>query len=158
MAYGESLSTANELIGRDGIDLLTRLIYAEALNQSESVKKGVAFVVKNRKEKNSSVFGGNTWEGVILEKNQFTKITSSYALQPDTSSEEWKTSLDIARNIADKTNPVGNCLWYAKSTYYARKVSTENGKEYYCQGTGVYNEVIEKTVLGDYTFYRLLGY
>ena len=51
MGYGDSLSSTNDLKGRDGIDLLARMIYSEAGNQSEEGKRACAFVAKNRKDK-----------------------------------------------------------------------------------------------------------
>ena len=103
MGYGDSLSSTNDLKGRDGIDLLARMIYSEAGNQSEEGKRACAFVAKNRKDKNASEFGGNTWEGVLLKENQFVGMTTANALRPDTSSTVWSTSLDIAKNLSSKT-------------------------------------------------------
>ena len=40
MAYGEPLNSTDDLKGRDGIDLLARMIYSEAGNQSEKGKRG----------------------------------------------------------------------------------------------------------------------
>lgn len=153
--YGEALSSTNELYSRDGIDLLARLIYAEAKNNSERKKRGVAYVVENRREQNLSKFGGNTLEGVILKDAQFPQITSSYALQPDTTSAAWETSLDVAENLSSKVNPVGDCLWYVSTAYYTRKVMTENGVEYLLDSDGAYKEVVEKVVIDNYTFYLL---
>ena len=158
MTYGEPLSSADDLKGRDGVDLLARMIYGEAGNQSEQGKRGCAYVAKNRKDKNTSEFGGNTWEGVLLKKNQFTGLTSSNGLKPDTTSDAWKDSLDIAQNLSSKSNPIGSCLWFNANSTYNNQSKSENGKEYYRFGTGSYNEVVEKAVIGGHTFFRIVGY
>jgi hypothetical protein len=153
--YGEALSSTNELYSRNGIDLLARLIYAEARSNSERKKRGVAYVVENRREQNLSKFGGNTLEGVILKDAQFPQITSTYALCPDTTSVAWETSLDIAENLSSKVNPVGECLWYTSTAFYNRKTVIENGIEYLLDSDGAYKEVAEKVVIDNFTFYLL---
>lgn len=158
MAYGEALSSTADLKGRSGIDLLARMIYSEAGNQSEEGKRGCAFVAKNRKDKNTTEFGGNTWEGVILKANQFAGMTTSNALKPDTTSSAWSDSLEIAKNLSKKTNPIGSCLWFNTNSLYAKQSKTESGKEYYKFGNGAYNEVTEKVVIGNHTFFKISGY
>ncbi|MFZ3589920.1 hypothetical protein ACOI1C_11725 [Bacillus sp. DJP31] len=54
-----------EFLGLDSVDLLARVIYAGAQGETLEGKRGVAHVVKNRKDKNLSTFGGNTYAGVI---------------------------------------------------------------------------------------------
>lgn len=158
MAYGEALNSTDDLKGRDGIDLLARMIYSEAGNQTEKGKRGCAFVAKNRKDRNEKQFGGDTWEGVILKANQFAGMTTSHALKPDTTSDAWKDSLDIAKNLSSKTNPIGGCLWFNTNSLYKKQSKTEGGKEYYRFGSGSYNEVTEKVVIGDHTFFKVSGY
>ncbi len=153
--YGEALSTVQELYGRSGIDLLARLVYAEAKNNSDSKKRGIAFVVENRRMENSEEFGGNTLEGVILEPTEFTKISSADALRPDTASSEWANSLDIAVNLSGKVNPIGNCFWYMSNVAYSRIVQIEIEEEYLRDKSGILKKVIEKTVIDNCTFYRL---
>lgn len=53
MAYGEPLNSTSDYKGRDGIDLLARMIFSEAGDQSEEGKRGCAYVSKNRKDKNN---------------------------------------------------------------------------------------------------------
>ena len=158
MAYGEPLNSTDDLKGRDGIDLLARMIYSEAGNQSEKGKRGCAFVAKNRKDRNETQFGGNTWEGVILKPYQFDGMTTSNALRPDTSSSARADSLDIAQNLSSKTNPIGGCLWFNANSMYRQQTKTEGGKEYYRFGSGAYNEVTEKVVIEDHTFFKISGY
>lgn len=157
MAYGEPLNSADDLKGRDGIDLLARMIYGEAGNQSEEGKRGCAFVAKNRKDKNSNEFGGNTWEGVLLKKSQFYGLTNN-GLKPDTASNAWKDSLDIAQNLSSKSNPIGSCLWFCTNSYYKKTIETKNGKEYYSFVQGTPLEVVEKVIIGDHTFFKVTGY
>lgn len=155
MAYGDPLNSTSDDEGRTGTDLLTRMIYSEAGNQTEKGKRGVAFVAKNRKDKNTTEFGGNTWSGVILKVNQFAGMSTSNALKPDTSSSAWEDSLEIAKNISSKTNSIGSCLWFNTNTLYGNQSKTEGGKEYYRFQKGFYNEVTEKTVIGDHTFFKI---
>lgn len=158
MAYGDPLNSTSDYEGRSSTDLLARLIYSEAYNQSEKGKRGVAFVAKNRKDKNITEFGGNTWSGVILKTNQFAGMSTNNALKPDTNSNTWKDSLDIAKNISNKTNPIGNCLWFNPNTLYTKLSKTESGKEYYKFDRDSYFEVVEKIVIGNYTFFKITGY
>ncbi len=158
MAYGDALKSTDDLKGRDSVDLLARMLYSEAGNQTEKGKRGCAYVAKNRKDKDKKEFGGSTWEGVLLKENQFVGMTTSNALKPDTSSTAWKDSLDIAKNLSSKTNPIGTCLWFNTNTLYGKQSKTEKNKEYYKFGSGAYNEVVEKVVIGDHTFFRITGY
>lgn len=140
MGYGNALNSKDDLKGRDGIDLLARMIYSEAGNQTEEGKRGCAFVAKNRKDRNETQFGGNTWEGVILKANQFAGMTTTHALKPDTTSDAWKDSLDIAQNLSSKTNPIGGCLWFNTNSLYQKQSRTEGGREYYKFGKGSYSK------------------
>lgn len=49
MSYGDPLNSTSDYEGRTGTDLLTRMIYSEAGNQTEKGKCGVAFVAKKQK-------------------------------------------------------------------------------------------------------------
>ncbi len=158
MGYGDALSSTDDLKGRDSVNLLARMIYSEAGNQTEEGKHGCAFVAKNRKDKNLSEFGGNTWEGVLLKANQFVGMTTDDALKPDTSSTAWKESLDIAKNLSSKTNPIHKCLWFNTNKLYGNQSKMEGNVEYYRFGSGSYNEVTDKKVIGNHTFFILRGY
>lgn len=153
MGYGEPLNNESDLKGRDGIDLLARMIYAESANQSYEGKCGCAYVAKNRKDKNSKEFGGDTWEGVILKASQF-----AVSLKPDTSSSGWTDALDIAQNLSDKTNPIGGCLWFNTNKKYGERTRTVNGVEQYAFSNGNYKDVTEKYVIGNHTFFKITGY
>ena len=160
MGYGDALSSKDDLKGRDGIDLLARMIYSEAGNQTEEGKRGCAYVAKNRKDRNEKPFGYDTWEGVILKANQFSGMSTSAALKPDISSNGWKDSLDIAQNLSGKVNPIGGCLWFNANTTYNNHSIIENGKEFYWFGSDVdkKKEVTEKYVIGGHTFFKIAGY
>lgn len=156
MGYGDPLNSSSELHGRNSIDLLARMIYGEAEGESEKGKRGCAFVAKNRKQRNSSEFGGSTWEGVLFKG--FSGFTSSRALKPDINSQAWKDSLNIAQNLSSKTNPIGNCLFFNTNSLYARKTRTSNGKEQYTFNGNDYRNVTEKHVIGNHTFFLVSGY
>ena len=109
-------SGLSEFDGLDSVDLLARMIYSEASTESSTGKKGVYWVVVNRKAKNSSEFGGNTVAGVVLHPDAFAGMLTINARCPDTSSSAWSDSLSIAQNGG--TNPIGNCLWFNGNDYY----------------------------------------
>lgn len=164
MAYGEPLDNKGsgdwdftEFEGRNSVDLLARMIYSESRGESEEGKRGCAFVAKNRKAKDSSEFGGDTYEGVLLKKYQFSGMTTSSARKPDLTSDAWKASLDIAKNMSKKTNPIGKCLWFRTNKSYKDNTRTKDGKEE-INFSGKYSEVVEKKVIGNHTFFRVKGY
>ncbi|NQF16085.1 hypothetical protein HPY31_19490 [Brevibacillus sp. HB1.3] len=73
-----------EFKGRNSIDLLARFIHSEAENQSI--------------------------EGVILKEGAFDGMNLAKVRKPDLESESWQEALDIARNLKDTPNSIGNCL------------------------------------------------
>lgn len=159
MSYGEPLSSTKDLKGRDGVDLLARMLYSEARGETEEGKRGCAYVASNRKDKNKTEFGGNTWEGVILKKYAFVGMTTTSALKPDLTSDAWDDSLDIATNLSSKTNPIGTCLWFVTNSYYKKHIKTSGSKESYSfDGGSTYTEVVEKVVIGGHTFFKVKGY
>lgn len=158
--YGEpleNLTGLTEFSGRDSVDILARMIYSEAGNQSEEGKRGVAFVAANRKAKNSTSFGGGTYEGVILKAGQFAGMTTSAARNPDLTSQAWTESLDIASSMSTAENPIGTCLWFMTPTSYNSIMTTANGNEYVNFGAGAV-KVTEKYTIGDHVFFNLMGY
>lgn len=163
--YGEPLENKgtsewdlSEFAGRDSVDLLARMIYSEARGESYKGKQGCAHVAKNRKAKNTTEFGGNTYEGVLLKKYQFAGMTTESARKPDLTSTAWKDSLEIASNMATTTNPIGSCLWFVTNTYFKSHSRTKDGvEEYTFDGTN-YRKVVEKVVIGNHTFFRVQGY
>ncbi|WP_289137792.1 cell wall hydrolase [uncultured Brevibacillus sp.] len=159
MAYGEPLKQKSQLEDCSSIDLLARIIYAEAEAESEKGKRGVAFVIKNRKDRDSREFGGNTYKGVILKKNQFDGVNRSAMLKPDTSSRSWKDSLDIAKNMSDKDNPIGDCLWF-NADWLWEKQSFDDGREvtYNFPKESKVHRVVEMREIGKHVFFRVEGY
>ncbi len=95
--------------------------------------------------------------GCLLKSGQFA-MTGTAALQPDTSSQAWADCLDIAQNLAGKTNPIGTCLWFCTNSYYNKVVSTENGVEKYKFGKNNPIPVVEKCIIGNHAFFRVDGY
>lgn len=158
MAYGDPLNSFDDLKNRSGEDLLARMIYAEARGESEKGKRGCAFVAKNRVDKNSSEFGGDTYSGVLLKSGQFAGMKTAAALKPDLSSSAWADCLDIALNLSSKTNPIGTCLWFVTNSYYNDHSTTSGGVEKYTFGGGVYTEVVEKVIIDNQTFFKVSGY
>lgn len=155
MEYGEALNSKDDLKGREGVDLLARMIYAEARCESFEGKRGVAFVTKNRKghPKKAKEFGGTTWEAVLLKPTRFS-MTGTAALKPDTSSQAWADCLDIAQNFSDKINPIGACLCFYTNSNYNNIASTENGVEMYKFGKNDPIPVVEKCIIGNQTFFE----
>ncbi|WP_226681586.1 cell wall hydrolase [Sutcliffiella horikoshii] len=151
-------SGLTEFQGLTSTDLLARLIYSEAEGESLTGKRGVAYVVKNRINKNLSVFGGNTYSGVILKQGEFQGMTTSRARCPQTSTQAWKDSLSIATNSG--TNPVGKTLWFnTNSVYKARSFPFPGWLDGYTFDGGIsYSEVVEKVIVGNHTFFRVYPY
>ncbi len=159
--YGKALSSTSEYTGRDSVDLLARVIYGEAEGESEEGKRGVAFVVANRKAKNSSEFGGNTYEKVILYKvngtYSFNAMETTRCLKPNTSSQAWQDCLRIASNMVTNVNPIGSCLWFNGKSYYNSVIKITNGIEQYTFGSG-YRDITEKYTIGNHIFFKVTGY
>lgn len=159
MAYGDCLtdqSGLSEFNGRDSVDLLARVMYAEARNQEYVGRQGVCWVVKNRIAKNLPEFGGNTFAGVILS-GDFKGMYDYAARCPNTTEYGWTSSLYIAQNHTTQYNPIGTCLWFNTNTYYNNHSRISGGVEQYNGfGTG-WKNVVEKVVLKDHTFFRVEG-
>lgn len=117
-------------------------------------------MARNRKDhKKASGFGGTTYKDVILADGQFKSVGKPKFLQPDLSSTAWKDSLNIALNMDTVVNPISACLWFVTNSDYKKYMITENGVEKYkFPGTDKYQQVVEKKVLGNHTFFRVSGY
>lgn len=155
--YGEPLEDKTglkEFEGRDSVDLLARMIYAEAENQGEKGMRACAFVAKNRKACTKSEFKSqDTYEKVILAKSQFSGMSLKKARKPNLQSDTWKTALKIASNMSTNTNPIGGCLWFRTKSSYNSLVETKDGCEYAWN-----KKVTEKKILKDHVFYKVEGY
>jgi|GEM_PF-667903 hypothetical protein len=169
MAYGESIpypSNPNPTVdfaNLDGIDILARLINGEAAGESYTGKIGVAYVIKNRHFENLPEFGGSNEKNIMLHPNQFDGLKSkTLAYQPNINLQSWKDSLFIAQDYfyygLRYDNPIGNCLWFVGTNYYANHSYTSGGNEYYTGfGTGS-SLVTEKVILGGHVFFLVDGY
>ena len=159
MTYGEKI-TLSEMYDRTGLDLLARMIYVEAEDQSEMGKRAVACVARNRKDHaKASQFGGTTYKDVILAVNQFESKGKTKFLEPNLQSTAWKDSLNIALNMDTVVNPISACLWFCTASVYNANIKVVNGKEQYTFDHGKsYTNVIEKKVLGKHIFFRVSGY
>lgn len=155
---GSSAWDLSEFKGRDSVDLLARMIYSESRGESSEGKRGCAHVAKNRKAKNSSEFGKNTYEGVLLKKYQFVGMTTKSAREPNLDSSAWKECLKIASNMSTTKNPIGKCLWFVTNSHFSSNSRNEDGKEEYTFDGKNYREVVEKVVIGNHTFFRVKGY
>ncbi|MCT4686783.1 cell wall hydrolase [Vallitalea sp.] len=157
--YGEPLNSNDELIGRDSVDLLARMVYGEAMSESFVGKEAVAMVAYNRKRYNDSEFGGNTYEGVLLHEPGFDSMQGTIVLQPDLNSGDWESSLQIARNMP-RANPIGKCLWFVKNNLYSTlsRINSEGNEEFKFNSSPFWKLVVEKQVIGNHTFFRLEGY
>lgn len=160
MSYGACLTSDSQLYGLDSVDLLARLIYSEAGNQTWAAMQGVAFVANNRKlydiNNDTSYFGGTTFESVILaggsSNPQFDGIWSSNGLCPNTTTTAWSNSLYIAENMATQNNPIGGCLWFMTNAAFAAGSRTYNGVLQYNFGSG-WRNVTEYYVFDQMTYF-----
>lgn len=160
MAWGDpvaNLPGLTEFDSLDSTDVLARCIYSEARGESQRGKAGVAWVISNRVDKNSSEFGGNTYKGVILKPNQFDGMTQKAAREPDTSSTAWDDCLSEALASTRSSNPIGTCLWFVTNTLFASRVTETGGNQYWNFGAGS-KKIVEKVVIGNHTFFRVEGY
>jgi spore germination cell wall hydrolase CwlJ-like protein len=140
------------------VDLVARLIYAEARGESMNGKKAVAQLVINRQLKNSSEFGGTSVHGVVLKSpGGFVGMTTSAARCPSTSTQQWQDSLSAANNPG--SGLIGKSLWFNTNTVFNNQSRTSNGYlEYKFPGTSTYKRVVERYVIGNHTFFRVSGY
>lgn len=159
MAYGDPLNSFDDYGPRTWKDLLARMIYSEAANQSEEGKRGCAYVAQNRLDKQLEEFG-LTMREALLKPGQFAGMYTELALKPDTNSEAWRVSLDIAMNLSSKANPIGNCLWFNTNTTYAAHTIVDNTgiTYYYFSDPNKKRAVTETHLIEDHTFFLLSGY
>lgn len=153
LPYGNPLSSASELNNLSNIDLMARMIFSEAGNQSLDGMRGVAHVAYNRVA--HSRFP-STLKDVLL-KGGFAGLTSSNGLKPDTNSDNWKLSLDIAMKMPGLPNPISNYLWFNGNDYFNNNLKQNNGK-YKFSGTTTAVTVTGKKVIGGHTFFIVEGY
>lgn len=152
-------SGLTEFNGLTNVDLMARLVYAEARGESYSGKKAITQLVMNRQHKNISEFGGNTLSSVVLKSpGGFVGMTTSYARCPSTSGSEWLDSLTAATNPG--SDLIGDSLWFNTNSLFSQQSRTGSTGylEYKFPGTSNYIRVMEKHVVGGHTFFRVYGY
>ncbi|GMK37474.1 hypothetical protein PCCS19_05280 [Paenibacillus sp. CCS19] len=160
MAWGDpvaDLTGLSEFNSLDVIDVLARLIYGEADNQSRIGKAAVAWIVSNRVDKNMKEFGYNSYKDVCLYPGAFDGIKLLKARQPDTSSTSWSDCLSEAVSATRSANPIGTCLWFVTNSKFSSAVIKSGGVEYWNFGPGN-KKIVEKVVIEDHTFFRVEGY
>lgn len=124
------------------VELLTRLIYAENTFNSAD-QNAIAWVIINRKNKNSSEFGGNTYRGVATKSGAFETITGGKdgtlnARVPDTSKSTWRQAVWLAcsllatNNMSDyailiqKPTGISSQLYFVGLNYFMGNASRDN--------------------------------
>jgi Cell wall hydrolyses involved in spore germination len=91
-------------VNKNELDLLARIIYAEARGESYKGQVAVGAVVMNRVQ--SSSFP-NTIREVILQSGAFTAVDDGqFSLKPDSSA--YRAATDAVRGV----DPTGNALYY----------------------------------------------
>lgn len=149
-------SNLTEFNGLDNVELLARLIYSEARGESDTGKRGVYWVVVNRKAKNLSEFGGNTVAGVVLKDGAFEGMEKEAARCPKEEN-VWNTCYRIAQNGG--ANPIRKCLWFNPNWLYNNRVIKKADGEYYTFNSGrTYTKVTDTEIIGKHTFFLLAGY
>jgi len=148
-----------EFDGLSDVDLMARLIYAEARGEITEGKRGIPHIVVNRALKNRSEFGGNTVRGVILNtKGGFDGMNTASARCPLTSSQGWIDSLAVANNPG--SNNIGTNLWFNTTTLFntLTRTATSGYLEYRFPNTTPWLRVMERKAIGAHTFFRVYGY
>lgn len=137
-------------------ELLGRLIYAEAMSESYSGKQGVCSVVYNRLALDIDEFG-HTIHEIILKPGSFAGSNNYYFSNPDVNSQAWKDSLYIGIIGTSNANPIGFTLWFNTNSVYNSRCENGNSWRYHF-GSGLpYQDVVEKYVIGNHTFFRVAG-
>lgn len=129
------------------VDLLARIMRAEALNEGDLGMLMVGNVVVNRAIANCLTFKNiNTIYDAIYQKNQFVGINSSLFQASPTSREK-----DLAKRILEGEYyyPATNALWFyapgknsCKSTWYNQKLAGSYKNHcFYNPDPGICNEL-----------------
>ncbi|OXS61426.1 cell wall hydrolase [Bacillus sp. V-88] len=148
-----------EFNGLSNVDLLARLVYSEARGESYSGKKAITQLVINRQNKNLSEFGGSSLSGVVLKSpGGFVGMTTSSARCPSTSTQGWQDSLTAASYPG--TDIIGYSLWFNTNSLFSQqsRIGSSGYLEYKFPGTSTYKRVMEKHVVDNHTFFRIIGY
>ncbi len=128
---GAPVSSVEELRKLSELDVLARTIYGECCSGAGDYgQESVAWTLINRKNSGS---WGNDYKSVALASGQFEAVTGSLdrtklARNPDTSSNEWKKAVYIARLIldgktADIPNKIGSGQFFYTSDWFVPRLN-----------------------------------
>ena len=138
MAHGDPLTNVSQLPGRDPIDLLARVIYAENGASGDEARRATAWVVKNMVDCNKNEFKArSTYEKVILNPGSFSCVGNSNFMTPPLTHANWTASLTLAtsmiNNPSSVANPISTSLFFVSSAIFnnANNHKVENGYEYF---------------------------
>ncbi|WP_434752727.1 hypothetical protein [Paenibacillus amylolyticus] len=171
--FGKSISYSSKWYDNlSDVELLSRLIYGENTVLTAD-QNAVAWVLINRKNQNSSVFGGSTYRGVATKSGAFEPLTggssgTTNARVPNTSSPRWSNAVWIACTLlttsstADYnefiTKPTGisNQLYFVGLSYFLTGVSqdkspTGSGIKYSFNGGSTFVDIKDIVVVFDTT-------
>lgn len=141
--FGRSISySSGWYSGLSDVELLSRLLYGENTYNTAD-QHAVAWVIINRKNKNSTTFGGNTYRGVATKSGAFEPITggsdgTSNARVPDTSSLRWSSavwaactllstpSMDDYRALIPQPTGISSQLYFVGLNYFLSSYSNGN--------------------------------
>jgi len=148
-------------------ELLARLLYGEnTFNPGDQY--AVAWIVINRKNKNTTEFGGNTNRGVATKKNAFEALTGSSsrtenARVPDSSSNQWNTAVWSActltytsstsdyNSLIPKAPGISNQLFFTGLVYFLSGTVSQDksplGSGLRYKMDGVYHNIKDVTLV-----------
>jgi hypothetical protein len=160
--FGQSVANFAGFSNLNETDVIARMLFSEARGESYEGKRGCAFLLRNRRAKNLSEFGGNTLKNIVLHGNgsQFAGMTTASARDPGSIGQlaAWSDCMDIAANIESISNPIGGCLWFWTNTLFNSRRRVVSGVEQIDLVSGSYRDVVEKVIIGNHTFFRVTGY
>lgn len=131
LGLGSSSSSSSGKYSQSDINLLAKLIEAEARGESYKGQVAVGAVVLNRVAHSSFP---DTVAGVIYQKGAFSCVNdSNWSVSPTT------TSLKAARDCINGWDPSGGAIYYynpaktSNSFMHSRPVITVIGRHYFCR-------------------------
>lgn len=130
----------------NSVEILARMIYQEAGNQSDEGKRGVAFVAQNRHGHSSFP---STYYEVIVSSNQFA-VALKYKSETKAEYDCYDTCYSIAGSMSSQTNPIGSRLYFCR-TDIVKNLDTSKGNGSY-SGSSSKSFTDGKTI-GDHIFY-----
>lgn len=146
----------------DGVDILARMIFAEARSEPREGRIAVAKIATNRINKNvSGFFHARNLKEVLLCKHGFDGLTTIYARNPmiERKIEDivaWEECVDIAKNIRKLKNPIGDHLYFVnKETFDRYKVTVGEKINFRFNESEPFNEVISYKIIHKQVFFTL---